>query len=171
MMMISLQTVRDHFRDRLKVFPETTSIQLSDKQAEILHTIGLPNYKGYGGTYIMLNTLELIDNRYLKFATREDDEDTYFEFLDLKTGHVVFQFLDKEYNLLNTSLESYLIYIYIYMRFAKEVKLPQTLGIYQENENHQKYADELNRRFLEWNDDVEKGSWSALIEEMGYGVI
>ncbi len=168
--MMDLQIIKDYFEDRIVTFAEL-NIELTSKQAEILYTIGLPNYSGYGGTYKILDKLELINNRYLKFATREEDEETYFEFLDLKTGHVVFQFLDKEYNLLNTSLESYLIYIYIYETFWDEVIETELYGIYEENENHQKYADELNRRFLEWNDDVEKGSWSALIEEMGYGVI
>ena len=167
---MNLQDIKEYFGERMVTFPET-NVELSAKQREILYTIGLPNYNGYGGTYKMLDALTLIDNRYLKFATREDDEDTYFEFLDTKTGHVFFRSFDSDYRLLNTSLESYLIYIYIYIRFTKEIKLPQILGKYSENDNHEKYAKELNRRLLEWNDDVEKGAWFSLIEEMGYGVI
>jgi hypothetical protein len=168
---MNLQEIKTYFEDRMVTFPEIASIDLTETQKMIFYTIGLPNYGGYGGHYKMLDKLDLIENRYLKFGTRENDEDTYFEYLDLKTGNIVFKFLDNEYNLLNTNLESYLVYVYIYMKFAKEVKWPQKFGAYYENKNYKKYAIELNRRFLEWNDDVKKGTWSGLIEEMSYGVI
>ena len=161
---MNLEEIKTYFGERMVTFPET-QVNLNETQSNILYNIGLPNYNGYGGTYIMLDKLELIDNRYLKFATRKGDENTYFRFLDTVTGHVVYKSFDSNYALINTSLENYLIYIF------KKVKLPQKLGLYYENDNHQKYANELKKRFLEHNDDVEKGSWFSLIEEMGYGII
>lgn len=166
---MELQIIKQFFGTKMIVFNNITEARLTNIEKDILFNIGLPNYNGYGGSYVMLPKLSIISGRYLKFATRKGDEKEFSEFLDLDTHQIVFKFFSEEYNLLNTSLEAYLNYLYIYKKNFKEVIDPEKFGSYELN--HQKYADELKKKLLEYNDDVLKGTWSALIEEMGYGVI
>lgn len=178
--MIKLEEIKAYFGDSCKTFPKAeTGIdsKLSDKTKKILYEIGIPNYKGYGGDYVMLNELRIIDNQYLQFATRDFDEEYYKECIDLKTGKVVFNLKfdyarydgDENYHVLNSDLESYLMYIYIYRRFVDEFVMTDKLGDYYEN--HSKYSKELKKRLLQINKDVNDGDWANLIEEMDLGVI
>lgn len=178
--MTNLEEIKNYFGSAMKTFPKTTTAienKLSDKAKKILYEIGLPNYHGYGGDYIMLDKLSLVENKYLQFATRDFDEEYYKECIDLHTGEVVFNLQfdyarvkgDEKYHILNTDVETYLQYIYIYDRFRKEIKIPEKLGDY--DDYHSKYAKELKRQLLEINNDVNAGSWSNLIEEMDLGVI
>ena len=176
---MNLEEIKAYFGEECKVFPNMEEVEgkLSVKTKKILYEIGLPNYKGYGGEYIMLDKLQLIDNKYLQFATRILDEDYYKECIDLETGKVVFNLKfdytrydgDEIYYVLNFDLESYLKYIYIDIIFHKEVRIPQKLGNYYKH--HSKYAKELKSRLLKINNDVNNGSWADLIEEMDLGVI
>lgn len=60
--------------------------------------------------------------------------------------------------------------IYIYTRFRKEVKIPQTLGEY--HLHYEKYAQELKNRLMTIDkDDVNTDFWHSSIEEMESGVI
>ena len=167
---MDLQEIKNYFGDKMVLFNKNSDIDhlLNAKEKEILFKIGIPNYNLYG-QHVMLKDIELINERYLKFGTREHDENDFFLFIDTKNHNIVFKFLGDEYNFLNTDLESYLMYIYLYKIFAKEIKIPQKLGPYYEN--HEKYALELAKQFLTINEDFKKGAWSNLIEEMGYGVI
>ena len=168
---MDLQLIKQYFSNKIVVFNHSSTIdyKLTTKEKEIFYQIGLPNYGGYGGSYIMLKDLSLIDNRYIKFATRKGDEKDYFRFLDTETHKVVFKFYSNEYHVMNSSLEAYLNYIYIDDFFFNNVIDPEIFGNYELN--HQKYADELKKKLLEYNDVVLKGTWSAMIEEMGYGVV
>ena len=167
---MDLQKIKNYFGEQMTVFPEA-EVELSETQANILYDIGIPSYN-ISYKYVCYNKLTLESNRYLKLGTREEDKDSYSTCLDLQTGKVVFRFLNNEYNLLNTSLENYLICIYIYDKYWNEVEKPQIYGPYINNENHKKYSAELKRRLLEHNNDVNEGTpWSSLIEEMEHGVI
>ncbi|MGB7500591.1 MAG: hypothetical protein WA897_11985, partial [Moheibacter sp.] len=172
--MIKIEDIKAYFGDACKIFPKAKAEidnKLSIKTKKILYEIGFPNYKGYGGDYVMLDNLQLIDNQYLQFATRDFDEDYYKECIDLKTGKVVFNLSydgNKNYYVLNSDLESYLMYVYVYVKFRLEVKIPEALGDY--DKNHSKYAKELKNRLLQVNKDVNDGDWANLIEEMDLGV-
>lgn len=178
--MIKIEEVKDYFGNTLKTFPKVeTAIndKLSATTKKILYEIGLPNYHGYGGDYIMLDNLQLVDKQYLQFATRDFDEEYYKRCIDLNTGKVVFNLKfdyarkegDETYHILNSDLETYLKYIYIYDKFRNEVKIHEKLGAY--DDNHSKYAKELKKQLLNINSDVNFGSWADLIEEMDLGVI
>lgn len=172
--MIILEKIKDYFGEQCKIFPKLTTVdaKLSAKTKQILYEIGLPDYKGYAGDYIMLDKLQIIDNKYLQFATRVFDEDFYKRCIDLETGQIVFNLSydgNKDYHILNSNLEAYLNYVYIDNIFHKEITIPQKLGDY--HKNHSKYAKELKRQFLDKNKDVNTGSWADLIEEMNLGVI
>lgn len=178
--MIKLKEIKEYFGENLKTYPKIDARvdnKLSSITKKILYEIGLPNYHGYGGDYIMLDKLQLLEGQYLQFATRDFDEEYYKECIDLNTGKIVFNLKfdyartkgDEEYHIINSDLESYLMYTYIYDKFRKEVKISEKLGDY--DENHSKYAEELKRQLLEINNDVNFGSWADLIEEMDLGVI
>lgn len=167
---MELQEIKKYFGNNMVLFENNNiTSKLSEKEKEILFQIGLPNYNGYAGTYIMLPKMELIDNRYLKFATRKGDESEYSEYIDLETKNIVFRFYSEKYNYLNSNLETYLKYLYAISFFSRNIKNQQKLGDYFGNS--EKYAKELEKRLLKINDDVKKGSWSALIEEMSYGLV
>lgn len=173
--MITLEEIKEYFGEKCKTFPEATEVndRLSEKTKHILYKIGLPSYSGYGGDYIVLDALQIINNRYLKFATRKGDEEYYSECIDLFTEKIVFNLNyegnNNEFHVLNSNLEFFLKYTYIYVKFKNEIKIPQKLGDYYKN--HSKYAKELKRQLLQINKDVEEGSWGDLIEEMDLGVI
>ncbi|MAN28066.1 MULTISPECIES: hypothetical protein [Mesonia] len=172
--MINLEEIKEYFGKECKTFPKLnkTDAKLSVTSKEILYEIGLPTYSGYGGDYIMLDELQLLEKRYLKFATRDFDEEYYSRCIDLKTDTVVFNLSydgNKEYHFLNSDLESYLRYVYIYIKYMEEIETPEKLGNY--HENYSKYAKELKERLLTINQDVNQGSWADLIEEMDLGVI
>ncbi|MCG3165572.1 MAG: hypothetical protein POELPBGB_01340 [Bacteroidia bacterium] len=178
--MITLEEIKVYFGDACKTFPKTEKeieSKLTLETQKILYEIGLPNYKGYGGDYIMLEKLQLIDNQYLQFATRDFDEEYYKQCIDLKTGKVVFNLRfdyarsdgDEKYYVLNSDLESYLRYVFVFRKYMDEIELPQKLGDY--SENHSKYSKELKTRLLKINNDVNAGFWANLIEEMDLGVI
>ena len=166
---MDLQNIRQFFGTRMVIFNTIAEHRLTPVEKDILFNIGMPDYNGYGGTYLMQSNLSIIDGHYLKFATRKGDETEYSEFIDLQNHKIVFRFYSEEFSFLNSNLEAYLNYLYIYEKNFTEVIDPEKFGNYELN--HQKYADELKKRLLQYNDDVLKGSWSALIEEMGYGVI
>lgn len=171
---MTLEAIKNFFGEKCKVFQEAKTVEnkLSSKTKQILHEIGLPDYEGYGGSYIMLDKLELIDNKYLKYGTRKGDEEYYSECIDTETGKIVFNLSydgNNDYYTLNSDLESYLNYVYVYVKFKLEVKIPQKLGEY--HKNHSKYAKELKNQLLKINNDVNEGSWADLIEEMDLGVI
>lgn len=173
--MITLEEIKEYFGEECKTFPEVTEVndRLSEKTKQILYKIGLPNYSGYGGDYVMLDRLQIINNRYLKYGSRKGDGECYSECIDMFTGKVVFNLNyegdNNEYHVLNTDLESNLKYVYIYARFRTEIKIPQKLGFYYKN--HSQYAKELKRQLLQINDDVKNECWANLIEEMDLGVI
>nr|MEC4712499.1 hypothetical protein [Elizabethkingia meningoseptica] len=67
-------------------------------------------------------------------------------------------------------------YVQIDEEFNQNIIIPEKLGSYwgtlEEDGNHEQYAVELKRRFLEVNNDVERSHvWAPLIEEMDLGVI
>lgn len=178
--MIQLEEIKEYFGDAIKIFPKAGAAiddKLSQTTKQILYEIGLPDYHGYGGDYVMLDKLQLIENQYLQFATRDFDEEYYKECVDLNTGKVVFNLKfdyartkgDEIFHVLNSDLESYLKYVYIFDRYRKDIEIPEKLGDY-DNE-HSKYAKELKRQLLNINNDVNSGSWADLIEEMELGVI
>jgi len=173
--MITLEEIKEYFGKECKTFPEVTEVNdsLSEKTKYILYKIGVPNYSGYGGDYITLDKLQIINGRYLKYATRKGDEEYYSECIDLVTGKIVFNLNyegdDNEFHILNSNLEFFLKYTYTDVKFRDEIKIPQKLGDY--SKNHSKYAEELKKQLLQINNDVEQGSWADLIEEMDLGVI
>ena len=173
--MITLEEIKEYFGKECKTFPEVTEVndRLSEKTKQILYKIGLPNYSGYGGDYITLDRLEIINNRYLKYGTRKRDSEYYSECIDMFTGEIVFNLNyegdNNEYHFWNSNLEAYLKYVYTYTKYVNEFEIPQKLGDYYKN--HSKYAKELKRQFLQINKDVENGCWANLIEEMDLGVI
>lgn len=92
--MATLDEIKAYFGANCKIFPHIETMidsKLSATTKKVLYEIGLPNYKGYAGDYIMLEKLKLIDKQYLQFATRDLDEDSYKRCIDLKTGKVVFK--------------------------------------------------------------------------------
>ncbi len=178
--MLKLEELKEYFGNSCKTFPKadtTIDNKLSSTTKEILYEIGLPNYHGYGGDYIMLDKLQIIDGQYLQFATRDFDEEYYRRCIDLNSGKIVFNLKfdyarikgDEIYHVLNSDLESYVKYIYVYDKFRKETLMPEKLGDY--DEEHSKYAKELKKQLLQINNDVNFGSWADLIEEMDLGVI
>ncbi|THD32147.1 hypothetical protein [uncultured Flavobacterium sp.] len=173
--MITLEEIKEYFGEECKTFPEVTEVndRLSEKTKYILYEIGLPSYSGYGGDYIMLDRLQVINNRYLKYGTRRGDLAHYSECIDMFTSEIVFNLNyegdNDEYHVLNTDLESSLKYVYVYVRFRAEIKIPQKFGEYYKN--HSQYAKELKRQLLQINDDVKNETWANLIEEMDLGVI
>lgn len=170
---MDLQEIKQYFGEKNILFEKNKIIEskLNEKEKEILFSIGLPNYNGYAGDYIMIPKLEMIEGRYIQFSTRRGDEKEYFRYIDFKTKNIVFKFYSKEYNYLNKDLESYLRYIYTDQKFFDDFVVSDFFGDYDDPRNREKYAKELERQFLAINDDVKKGSWSALIEEMGYGLV
>lgn len=173
--MVGLEEIKEYFGNSCKIFPKSDIAiysKLSSKTKTILYEVGIPNYKGYGGEYIVLDKLRLIDNKYLQFA-KESFFENYLRCIDLETGNIfnINTYPDNsiEKYTINSDLESYLKYVYIYDRFRKEIKIPEELGDY--DENHSKYAKELKKRLLQVNNDVNDGSWANLIEEMDLGVI
>lgn len=174
-MMIKLEEIKTYFGDSCKTFPKAeTGIdsKLSNKTKKILYEIGIPNYKGYGGEYIVSDKLQLINNKYLQFAN-ESFFENYLRCIDLETGNIIninsYPDNSTEKYIINSDLESYLKYVYTYTRYMQEVEIPEKLGEY--DENHSKYAKELKSRFLKVNNDVNDTSWWELIEEMDLGVI
>ncbi|AIL44120.1 hypothetical protein [Elizabethkingia anophelis] len=179
-----IELIKNQFSDRLHVYDKnkiTASLYgLTDTDKKILFEIGLPKYHGYGGIYVPVDNLILEDGKYLKIYTREGQENTYSEYINVYNHEVVFKndYNDKkQYFYLNKDIESYLKYTQLYEDFRLNVKIPEKLGSYwgslQEGGNHEQYAAELKRRFLEVNNDVEKSieGWGMLIEEMDLGVI
>lgn len=172
--MKELVEIKEYFGEHCKTFPKLSDIdsKLSSKTKKILYEVGMPNYKGYGGEYKCLDKLQLLNNQYVLFA-----QESFFEnqkrYIDLETGNIInintFPDGSESKYIVNSDLESYFRYIYIYDRFRKEVKIPEKLGDY--DENHSKYAKELKKQFLKVNNDVNDTSWWELIEEMDLGVI
>ncbi|EOR28287.1 hypothetical protein L100_17160, partial [Elizabethkingia meningoseptica ATCC 13253 = NBRC 12535] len=111
--------------------------------------------------------------------TREGQENNYNEYINVYSHEVVFKNTiggNTNYFFINKDLESYLKYLQLYEDFRLNVKIPEKLGSYwgtlEEDGNHEQYAAELKRRFLEVNNDVERSHvWAPLIEEMDLGVI
>lgn len=168
---MDLQTIKRYFGNQMVIFNRLPQIEnrLTDKEKEIFYQIGLPGSDSFDGRYIMLPDLKIKKDRYVYFATRSGDEEDFFMYLDLDTHEVIFHFFSEEDVVYNTSLEAFLNYKYIYVKFFTEVRLKEVFGLYEIN--HMKYAEELKRRLLEYNDDVSKTVWMGLIEEMGYGVV
>lgn len=172
--MIELTEIKDFFAERCKKFSKSERIEnkLNKEEIEILFNIGLPNYAWYGGNYIILEKLDFNDNK-LFFATREYWEDSYKQYLNLYDKKVYFQieYPDNsiETHVINTDLQSYFRYLYLYERYVEDIEKPEKLGNYYEH--HEKYAKELKKRLLSINNDVNKGVWSEFIEEIYLGIM
>lgn len=178
-----IETIKNQFSDRLQIFDKSkvtcSLFGLSETDEKILFEIGLPNYKGYLGDFIKVDNLTLEDGKYMKIYTKKGQENTFGRYININSNEIVYKSsFDKnnKYHFLNKNLESYLKYIQVDEDFHQNVKIPEKLGSYwgtkEEEGNHEKYASELKRRFLEINDDVNKSEyWSFLIEEMDLGVI
>lgn len=172
--MITLEEIKEYFGDQCKTVPKSSNLdsKLSAKTKEILYEVGMPNFKGYGGEYIILDKLELTDNKYLKFS-KESFFENYARYIDLETNNIIninsYPDGSTEKFIINSDLESYLQYIYIYIKYMNEIEIPEKLGDY--DENHSEYAKELKKQLLTVNSDVNTGSWADLIEEMDLGVI
>jgi hypothetical protein len=119
-----------------------------------------------------LDKLKLIDDRYLQFA-KESFFENYLRCIDIETGDVVninsYPDNSIEKYIINSDLEAYLYYLYVYIKYMDEIETPEKLGDY--DENHSKYAEVLKKQLLSINNDVNFGSWADLIEEMDFGVI
>ncbi|AQX11483.1 MULTISPECIES: hypothetical protein [Elizabethkingia] len=178
-----IELIKDQFSDRLHIYDRnkvTGSLYgLTDTDRKILFEIGLPKYQGYGGVYVPMDNLILEDGKYMKIYTREGQENNYNEYINVYNHEVVFKNTiggNTNYFFINKDLESYLKYLQLYEDFRLNVKIPEKLGSYwgtlEEDGNHEQYAVELKRRFLEVNNDVERSHvWAPLIEEMDLGVI
>lgn len=68
---------------------------------------------------------------------------------------------------INKNLKTYLEYLYTYICFRNEVKIPQTLGQY--HLHHEKYALELKKRLMALDkDDVNTDFWYSCIGEWNW---
>lgn len=168
---MNLETIKEYFLNEMVIFNTSQSFdsRLTAVEKKIFFEIGLPDGDSFDGTYIMEKHLQLMGNSKLLFATREDDRNDFAMYLDLETHQVTFDFYDSRNVVYNSNLEAYLNYRYIYIHFFREVRLKQVFGNY--STNHAKYASDLERRLLAYNNDVKTTVWQNLIEEMGYGVI
>lgn len=124
-----IKAITEQFAERLRVYNQNdTNFNLSEMDKKILFEIGLPVYKGYGGTYIPVEKLELENGEYLKIYTRQGEEDTYSRYINTSSGKVVFKNTiggNKDYFFINTDLESFLKYLQVYEDFRLNIKIPE----------------------------------------------
>ncbi|MCD0475721.1 hypothetical protein LPB87_15085 [Flavobacterium sp. EDS] len=173
---MNLTEIQKYFSSSLVLFENNDIINqsLSKDTVDILYKIGLPNHNTFGGDYEFFGNVELLDGKYLKIGTKNTYINELFGLcIDIETQQIIGRTHYREgirtYTI-NKNLKTYLEYIYIYTRFRKEVKIPQTLGEY--HLHYEKYAQELKNRLMTIDkDDVNTDFWHSSIEEMESGVI
>ncbi|TDX11192.1 hypothetical protein [Flavobacterium sp. S87F.05.LMB.W.Kidney.N] len=172
---MSLTEIQKYYSDSLVKFKDSNLIDgLSKETTYILYQIGLPNHHTFGGDYEFFGNVELLDNKYLKFGTKNTFFNEPFALcIDIKTEKIIGRTHYSEEILtytINKDLKTYLEYIYTFTRFHHEIKIPQTLGEYYLN--HKKYAHELKNRLISVEkNDVNTDFWHSSIEEMELGFI
>ncbi|MBF7093523.1 hypothetical protein IUY40_18480 [Flavobacterium sp. ALJ2] len=173
---MNLTEIQEYFSGSLVLFENNEMINqhVSKETLDILYNIGLPNHTTFGGDYEFFGNVELLDGKYLKLGTKNTFINEPFGLcIDIETQQIIGRTHYREgirtYSI-NKNLKTYIEYLYTYIRFRNEVKIPRTLGEY--HLHHKKYAQELKNRLMAIDkDDVNTDFWYSSIGEMELGVI
>lgn len=185
-----LKYLADYFGDRLKPFSITDEIKailpkLSPINKFVLFELGLPEYDGHGGKYLLLPNLKIYKNRYFRFYTREYVQEYYTECIDLESNNAMYIMKigsSETIGYINIDLEAYLSYIMELEKFDEEYIIPEKLGDYDNPKNSRMYAAALKKKFIEvdnrlYPDQVKEygfeksDAWLQLFYEMDAGAI
>jgi len=174
---MNLKQIQEYFSNSLVIFANNDMINqyVSKETSDILYNIGLPNHTTFGGDYEFFGNVELLDKKFLKLGTKNTFINEPFGLcVDIETQAIIGRTHYRTEGIrtytINKNLKTYLEYLYTYIRFRSEVKIPQTLGQY--HLHHEKYALELKSRLMAVDkDDVNTDFWYSSIGEMELGVI
>lgn len=185
-----MKYLTDYFGERLKPFSITDEVKeilpkLSPINKEILFELGIPEYEGHGGRYLLLPNLKIYKNRYLCFYTREYVQEYFKECVDIETNNALYIMNiggTEDIGYINIDLEAYLNYIMVFEKFHEEYIIPDKLGNYNIPKNSRVYAATLKKKFMEVDNRLypnqakkygfeRSDAWLQLFYEMDAGAI